>query len=65
MTLPRWQALMRFWRRHPRTEWLAAAYLKFKPPIEDMPEASKEDRDAEMRQFLTHFGATRKGTVIR
>lgn len=35
MTLPRYRALHRHWRRHPRPEWLVAGYLGFRPPPED------------------------------
>jgi hypothetical protein len=37
MTLPRYRALHRHWRRHPRPEWLIAGYLGFRPPPEDAP----------------------------
>jgi hypothetical protein len=34
MTIPRYGALHRHWRRHPRPEWLVAGYLGYKPPSE-------------------------------
>lgn len=32
MTLPRLRLLRKFWAKHPKTDWLAASYLKYKPP---------------------------------
>lgn len=42
ITLPRYLALQRHWRAHPRPEWLVAAYLGFKP----QPETSHVGRVA-------------------
>jgi len=34
MTMPRVWALHAHWQKHPRLEWLAAAYLKYEVPVE-------------------------------
>jgi len=35
--MARYRAMHRHWRRHPRPEWLIAAYLGYKPPAEISP----------------------------
>lgn len=34
MTLPRIKKLHQYWAKHPRVEWLVAAYLKYEPKQE-------------------------------
>lgn len=55
MTFPRLSALYRHWRRHPRVEWLAAAYLKYRPG----PDAGMgTSGGGNMEQLARMFGAT-------
>lgn len=46
MTIPRYRALHRHWRRYPRPEWLIAGYLGYRPPPEMSPLAALARRGA-------------------
>jgi hypothetical protein len=41
VTIPRYRALHRHWRQHPRPEWLIAGYIGYKPLPDTISPASK------------------------
>ncbi|HUO88485.1 MAG TPA: hypothetical protein VMU08_04865 [Rhizomicrobium sp.] len=47
--MTRYRAVHRHWRRHPRPEWLIAAYLGYKPPAEISPLAGFRQRAQAMQ----------------
>ena len=71
LTMPRLQALNRYWRQHPPVHLLVAAYLDYKAPAEDEPQttqrrpATEQPVDPRTTPWMTGMGAVPANDALR